>query len=140
MHIAVVLDEYGGTAGLVSIEDILEEIVGEIVDEYEDAPPQPIRRLDDGAWVVEARVRIGEANGGLSIRLPEGEDYETVGGLVLSRLGYIPKAGATLPDISVQGNHTLTLSTNPLHAGNLRIIDSGEDHEQGNHWRFGPGL
>ena len=96
MHIAVVLDEYGGTAGLVSIEDILEEIVGEIVDEYEDAPPQPIRRLDDGAWVVEARVRIGEANGGLSIRLPEGEDYETVGGLVLSRLGYIPKAGATL--------------------------------------------
>ena len=102
----------------MSIEDILEEIVGEIVDEYEDAPPQPIRRLDDGAWVVEARVRIGEANGGLSIRLPEGEDYETIGGLVLSRLGYIPKAGQTL---QVEGLKITVLEAEERKIMRLRI-------------------
>ena len=118
MHIAVVLDEYGGTAGLVSIEDILEEIVGEIVDEYEEAPPQPMRRLDDGAWAVEARVRINELNSGLSIRLPEGEDYETIGGLVLSRLGYIPKAGQTL---QVEGLKITVLEAEERRIMRLRI-------------------
>ena len=98
IHLAIVLDEYGGTAGLVTIEDILEEIVGEIADEHEPAPPPPIRRLDDGAFEVDARVRVDELNEALSLDLPENEDYETIGGFVLSRLGYIPKAGAVLED------------------------------------------
>ena len=96
VHMAIVLDEYGGTAGLVTIEDILEEIVGEITDEHEPPPPQPIRRLDDGGFEVEARIHIDELNDALSLNLPEDEDYETIGGFVLSRLGYIPKAGETL--------------------------------------------
>lgn len=96
VHVAIVLDEYGGTAGLVTIEDILEEIVGEIVDEYEETPPAPIRRDEDGSYVVEARVRIDELNDELSVSLPEAEDYETIGGYVLSCLGYIPKVGETL--------------------------------------------
>ena len=96
VHMAIVLDEYGGTAGLVTIEDVVEEIVGEIVDEYEQEPPKPIRGLGEHAYEVEARVRIGDLNGELSLRLPEGEDYETIGGFVLSRLGYIPKTGEAL--------------------------------------------
>ncbi|MFO8015396.1 MAG: hemolysin family protein [Phycisphaerae bacterium] len=96
VHIAVVLDEYGGTAGLVTIEDVVEEIVGEIVDEYEPEPAQPIRRVGRQAYQVEARVHIDELNEELDLDLPEHEDYETIGGFVLSRLGYIPKAGESL--------------------------------------------
>ena len=96
VHLAVVLDEYGGTAGLVTIEDIVEEIFGEIMDEYEEEPPQPIRRVEPRAFVVEARVHIDELNDELSLDLPENEDYETIGGFVLSRLGYIPKKGESL--------------------------------------------
>ena len=97
VHMAIVLDEYGGTAGLVTIEDVIEEIVGEIVDEYEQEPAKPIRTVGDRAYEVEARVRIGDLNAELGLGLPEGEDYETIGGFVLSRLGYIPKTGEALP-------------------------------------------
>ncbi len=96
VHMAVVLDEYGGTSGLVTIEDVLEEIVGEIVDEYEPEPPKSIRRVAEHAFEVEARVHIDELNDELNVDLPENDDYETVGGFVLSRLGYIPKAGESL--------------------------------------------
>lgn len=96
VHIAIVLDEYGGTAGLVTIEDIIEEIFGDIVDEYETDRPQPIRRLGERAFEVEARLRIAEVNDELNLALPEGEDYETLGGFLLSRLGTIPKAGQAL--------------------------------------------
>jgi len=96
VHMAVVLDEYGGTAGLVTIEDLIEEIFGDIADEYEEASPHPIRRLDPRTWEVEARTHIDELNDALSLDLPEDEDYETIGGFVLSRLGSIPKAGETL--------------------------------------------
>jgi CBS domain containing-hemolysin-like protein len=96
VHIAIVLDEYGGTAGLVTIEDVIEEIFGDITDEYEAERPKPIRRLGDRAFEVEARLRINEVNDELELDLPEGEDYETIGGFLLSRLGTIPKAGQTL--------------------------------------------
>ena len=94
VHIAVVLDEYGGTAGLVTIEDILEEIVGEIQDEYEPtAPNAAIQKIDDKIAEVDARVRINDLNDELDLELPEHEDYETVGGFVFSTLGHIPAVG-----------------------------------------------
>jgi len=96
VHLAVVLDEYGGTAGLVTIEDVIEEIVGEIGDEYEREAAEPIRRVAEDAYDVAARLRIDELNDALDLDLPEDEDYETVGGFVLSRLGYIPKPGESL--------------------------------------------
>jgi len=93
VHLAIVVDEYGGTAGLVTIEDILEEIVGEIADEYEPPEPEPIRRIDAQTLEVDARVHIDELNEELKIELPEDKDYDTVGGFLFSEMGKIPVAG-----------------------------------------------
>ena len=94
-HIAVVLDEYGGTAGIVTIEDILEELVGEITDEYEKNPPASIRKLNDKTIEMESKIYIDDLNSDYDFDLPEDEDYDTVGGFVFSHLGYIPKTGET---------------------------------------------
>ena len=93
LHIAVVLDEYGGTAGIVTIEDILEELVGEIVDEYEDAPPEPIKQVDENTMEVDARIHIDDLNSDYDLDLPEDESYDTLGGFVFAHLGFIPKTG-----------------------------------------------
>ncbi len=93
LHIAVVLDEYGGTSGIVTIEDILEELVGEIVDEYEQTPPEAMNRIDETTVEIDARMYIDDLNDQFGLELPEDEDYDTVGGFVFSHLGYIPKTG-----------------------------------------------
>ena len=92
-HMAIVLDEYGGTAGIVTIEDILEELVGEIVDEYEKNPPATIKQVGDNTVEVSAKIYVDDLNSELDLDLPEEEDYDTVGGFVFSHLGYIPKTG-----------------------------------------------
>ncbi len=96
-HMAIVLDEYGGTAGLVTIEDVLEEIVGEIQDEYDEAEAeQEIRKLDADTLIVQAHVHVSEVNEALdSDVIPEDDDYETVSGFVLSVLGHIPQPAET---------------------------------------------
>lgn len=93
LHIAVVLDEYGGTAGIVTIEDILEELVGEITDEFEKTPAESYKKIDEATYDVGARMYIDEVNEELDVELPEDEDYDTIGGFVFSHLGYIPKVG-----------------------------------------------
>ena len=93
LHIAVVLDEYGGTAGVVTLEDILEELVGEIADEYEKTPPKPIKKIDQNTIEVDARTYVDDLNDEFELDLPEDEDYDTIGGFVFSHLGYIPKTG-----------------------------------------------
>jgi magnesium and cobalt transporter len=92
-HVAIVVDEYGGTAGLVTIEDILEEIVGEIEDEYDIQQKGPMDRIDESTIEVDAKVRVSELNDILSINIPEGDDFDTVGGFVFSHLGRIPRVG-----------------------------------------------
>jgi putative hemolysin len=92
-HIAVVLDEYGGTAGVVTLEDILEELVGEIADEYEKAPPESIKKIDENTIEMDARTYVDDLNDRFELNLPDEEDYDTIGGFVFSQLGYIPKAG-----------------------------------------------
>jgi CBS domain containing-hemolysin-like protein len=91
VHMAVVIDEYGGTAGLVTIEDLLEEIVGEIVDEYDREGPG-IVRVDDRTSLVDGRVHVNEIEEAFCVRLPEG-DFDTIAGFVLERLGRIAKVG-----------------------------------------------
>ncbi|MEP7027432.1 MAG: hemolysin family protein [Candidatus Eisenbacteria bacterium] len=89
--IMIVVDEYGGTAGVVTIEDLVEELVGDIKNEGETAAAT-VRGLDAGRWQADASMRIADLNEALELDLPEG-DYETLGGLVLERLGRIPAAG-----------------------------------------------
>lgn len=91
VHIAVVLDEYGGTSGIVTIEDLLEEIVGEIQDEY-DAEEISIQKVSDTEAVVDARVSIRDVDETLDVTLGDGE-YDTIGGLVYDHLGKIPVVG-----------------------------------------------
>ncbi|MDP6106892.1 MAG: hemolysin family protein [Candidatus Brocadiia bacterium] len=93
-QIAMVLDEYGGVTGLVTIEDILEEIVGEIEDEFDREDHESrVRVLDAGTIDVDGRVHVDEVNELLDTDLPEDEDYDTVGGLVMSRFASVPQAG-----------------------------------------------
>jgi CBS domain containing-hemolysin-like protein len=101
---AVVLDEYGGTAGLVTIEDILEELVGDIVDEYETDEPSSLKRIDEHTVEVDARMHIDDLNDELDIQLPEDGDYETIGGFVFSTLGKVPRVGerCTHQNVAIQ--------------------------------------
>lgn len=91
-HIAIVVNEFGGAAGLVTLEDILEEIVGEIQDEYDEEAPL-VEETAKNEFSVAASIAIGDANEFLPEPLPESEDYETLGGLITGKLGRIPKSG-----------------------------------------------
>ncbi len=93
-HLAIVIDEYGGTAGLVTIEDILEEIVGEIRDEYDVERP-PVEKLDDGSLRLTARLPVEDLGELFDVELPRGDDVETVGGLLAQLLGRVPIAGSS---------------------------------------------
>ncbi len=95
-HLAIVVDEYGGTSGLITLEDIIEEVVGEILDEY-DTPATPlIRKMDEHTYEVMAQTPVFDANEALGIRIEENEEFDTIGGFVITSLGKIPKKGETL--------------------------------------------
>lgn len=96
-HLAVVVDEYGGISGLVTIEDLLEEIVGEIVDEYDLEEQAPLNRVDDNAYSIDARFSISDLEAELDFELSY-EDSETVGGFVLEKLGRIPQRGESFEE------------------------------------------
>jgi CBS domain containing-hemolysin-like protein len=89
-HMAIVVDEFGGTAGLVTIEDLIEELVGEIVDEYDDEEPMIVEV--DGAWLVDARLDVDELAEVVGVDLPS-DEWDTVGGLVLELAGRVPEEG-----------------------------------------------
>ncbi|HZL34744.1 MAG TPA: transporter associated domain-containing protein [Tepidisphaeraceae bacterium] len=93
IHIAIVLDEYGGTAGLVTIEDILEQIVGDITDEHEPVEPPMFKRLSDSAFEADAALEIDELNRLTGLEIPKDAGYTTLGGYLSAALGNIPQAG-----------------------------------------------
>ncbi len=104
-HMAVVLDEYGGVSGLVTMEDALEEIVGEIVDESDMDLVDGIRQIDPAVAEVLGKVHVDEINERLNLDLPEEEDFDTIGGMVFSRLGHVPVPGEEV----VSGNVRITV-------------------------------
>jgi CBS domain containing-hemolysin-like protein len=91
LQIAIVVDEYGGTAGIITTEDIIEEIVGEIADEHEDEEAT-IADLGDGTYLVSGSLRVEDLEEELDADL-SGEDFETVAGLIFTTLGHVPKVG-----------------------------------------------
>jgi len=107
VHTAISVDEYGGTAGVVTLEDILEELVGEIEDEH-DRENKPFTLVREGVYEVEASMPIDEANEELGINLPDEEEYDTIAGYVLSSLGRIPNAGEIIraPDAEIRVKKT----------------------------------
>lgn len=94
-HIAIVVDEYGGIAGLLTIEDVLEEIVGEIDDEYDAQEAAKIQKLDGERWLVRALTRVEEFNDYFGVSLDD-DNYDTIGGLVMYELGHLPRKGETV--------------------------------------------
>jgi CBS domain containing-hemolysin-like protein len=92
LQVAIVVDEYGGTAGLVTMEDLVEEIVGDVRDEHDRGEASPVRPLGRSSWLVSGLLRDDEVADATGFRMPEGE-YETLAGLVLARLGRIPEVG-----------------------------------------------
>ena len=94
-QMAVVVDEYGGTAGIVCMEDIIEELIGEIRDEY-DLAEKEIQKRPDGSILVNASLAVDDLNEELNLTIPKSDEYDSIGGFVLSELGTIPKAGQKL--------------------------------------------
>jgi putative hemolysin len=124
VHMAIVLDEYGGTTGLVTFEDLLEAIVGEIQDEYEqqdESVPEIVVDAEARAADVEARAYIEDANKALAplgIALPESEEYDTVGGWVLAMLGHIPVKDESF---SAEGVDVTVLEAEPTRVARVRV-------------------
>jgi CBS domain containing-hemolysin-like protein len=126
IHIAIVLDEYGGTAGLVTIEDLLEEIVGEIQDEYDVEEPIVVR-LSDHEARVDGRADVDELLElfDLDLKLEDADEYDTVGGLIYHRMGGVPAPGDT---VEVDGLRLTVETTDNRRVGKVlvtRQLDKG---------------
>jgi CBS domain containing-hemolysin-like protein len=115
-HMAIVIDEHGGTSGLVTLEDLLEEIVGEIADEYDVEMPA-VERLPDGSLRVPGRTPVDEVSEALGTELPD-EEWDTVGGLILNLLGHVPEEGET---VRFQGLEFRTERVQGRRIGSVRI-------------------
>ena len=120
VHIAIVLDEYGGTAGLVTIEDLLEEIVGEIQDEYDVEEPL-VERLDDDRARVDGRASVDDLLDlwDIKIQLEDDDEYDTVGGLVYHRIGGVPQPG---DEIQVDGLRLTVETTDGRRVGKVLVV------------------
>jgi CBS domain containing-hemolysin-like protein len=129
-HLVIVVDEYGGTAGLVTIEDILEEIVGEITDEYDDERP-PVQKLADGAVRVTARLPVEDLGELFDVELPT-DEVETVGGLLAQALGRVPIPGAeaTVGGLLLVAEGT-TGRRNRIDSVLVRRVNGGSGSENG---------
>lgn len=118
VHLAIVLDEYGGTAGLVTIEDILEELVGDISDEHEPVEPAMFHRIDEGSADADARIYIDEFNRLMGLGLPEDAGYDTLGGFISTTLGRIPERDASFEH---DGARFVVTEAEPHKVGRVRV-------------------
>ena len=122
MHFAVAVDELGGTAGIVTVEDLLEELVGEIYGEHDAQGPEPMHREGDGSVLVQGSVPLRDVNRELHLRLDEGDTWSTVGGLCISLAGRIPEAGNTLTCTDGTAIEVLEASTRRVHLVRLHQL------------------
>lgn len=121
VHMAIVVDEYGGTAGLATIEDVLEEIVGEIYDEHEadDDDDEPALTPDGpDAWLADGRFHIDDFNEAVEAKLPEDDEYDTIGGWFTARIGHVPSPGES---VDCDGFRFTVVAAEPTHVTSLRI-------------------
>jgi putative hemolysin len=125
-HMAIVVDEYGGTAGLVTLEDLIEELVGEIVDEY-DVEEAPVEPLPDGDVRVNARMPIDELNELLDVEFPQG-NWDTVGGLIFNLLGHVPTEGES---VEYDGHRLRAEKVQGRRIGRVRISKVAPTAEEG---------
>jgi CBS domain containing-hemolysin-like protein len=119
-HLAIVVDEYGGTAGLVTLEDLLEELVGDIVDEFDVEEPT-VERLEDGSLLVSAAYSVDDADELLDAELPQGP-WDTVGGLMLDLAGRVPDPGDS---VEVDGFRLTALDVRGRRIERVRIEATG---------------
>jgi CBS domain containing-hemolysin-like protein len=120
LQTALVVDEYGGTAGLVTLEDVVEEIVGDVRDEHDRGEAAPVRSLGKDSWIVSGLLRDDEVAEATGFAMPEG-DYETLAGLVLARLGRIPDVG---DEIRVDGWRVTVMRMDKHRVAELRVVTS----------------
>jgi CBS domain containing-hemolysin-like protein len=120
IHVGIVIDEYGGTEGLIALEDILEELVGEIQDEHDDEK-SPVTRNEDGTYTVSGIAPVHDINNFLPLPLPENKQYNTVNGLVLNRFGRIPSSNDPITILERRQNILIQLR--------LRLIESLDEEE-----------
>ncbi|WP_160677088.1 hemolysin family protein [Clostridium sp. C8-1-8] len=100
-HMAIVLDEYGGTVGIVTIEDLVEEIVGEIEDEYDDEPDKPVEVIKEDEYIVDGSMRINDLNELLSIKI-ESEEFDSIGGFIIGQIGKMPEEGEEVSYLNIR--------------------------------------
>jgi CBS domain containing-hemolysin-like protein len=122
LQFAVVVDEYGGTAGIVTLEDLVEEIVGDVRDEHDRLEASPVRPLGKDSWMVSGLLRADEVEDATGFRMPEGE-YETLAGLVLEHLGRIPEVGE---EVRVDGWRLTVMRMDRNRIAELRVARAGE--------------
>ncbi len=128
-HMAVVLDEYGSFAGIVTVEDMLEELVGEIMDEFDEEEPE-VQQIEEGVYLVDARAWVGHLNKNLNLDLPLTDSYETLGGLVIDRLGYIPHRGE-VAKIEESNIELIVMQMRGRRIVKVKMITTGRDEPDG---------
>ena len=128
VHIAIVLDEYGGVVGLVTIEDLIEEIVGEIRDEYDDEDESFFKKLADNEYEVDAMTDIETINKELDLDLPISEDYESLGGLIVTTTGKICEVG---DEVQIDNIYLKVLEVDKMRVSKvfIRILDEVKEEE-----------
>jgi CBS domain containing-hemolysin-like protein len=122
IHMAIVVDEFGGTAGLITLEDILEEIVGDIHDEY-DVEERDYEKPDDKTYIFKGRAQVSSINQQFKLVLPEEDGVTTLGGMICTLFGYVPKPGESIK----MGNLTFTVIRSDARKVDRIKIEIGEE-------------